>query len=180
MDDEKKIYGDQGLPNIDAIVTNLKNVAIAIVTADCSPILFYDEKYNIIGAAHAGWKGAKSGVIKNTVEAMRNLGAKNIKVKIGPMIQQESYQVSQEFYDEFVNEDSDNKRFFIDGKEEGKYMFDLASYVEKKIKEEGIKEIDNPRTDTYKDEEKFFSFRRSIHKGESDCGRNISLVMIAN
>ncbi len=179
VDEIKKIYGDQELPKADAIVTNLKNVVIGVVTADCSPILFYDEKQGIIAAVHAGWKGAKNGVIFSAIEAMKKLGAKNIKAKIGPMIQQESYQVSKEFYDEFLLEDLNNKDFFIEGAESEKYNFDLPSYIEKKIKSEGDIEIDNPRTDTYKNEENFFSFRRSNHLGESDCGRNISIIMIS-
>jgi YfiH family protein len=178
IDDVSKIYQEQDLPKADAIITNLKNVAIGIVTADCSPILLYSEEKNIIAAIHAGWKGAKNGVIKNAVEAMKNLGAGHIKAKIGPMIQQDSYQVSQEFYDDFIGEDFDNKSFFISDDKPLKYRFDLTSYVEKKLKIEGINEIDNPKSDTYKNEEKFFSFRRSNHQGLSDCGRNISIIMI--
>lgn len=178
IDDVKKIYGNQDLPKLDAIVTNLKNITIGIITADCCPILFFDEEKNIIGAAHAGWQGAKKGVIKSTIDAMKKLGAKNIKAKIGPMIQQDSYQVSQEFYDDFLSEDLMNKEFFINDAEASKYKFDLSSYVEKKIKLEGITAIENPRIDTYKNEATLFSFRRSTHKKEEDCGRNVSVTVI--
>ena len=97
VDSKEKIYGTQNLPKADAIVTNLPNVAIGIITADCSPILLRDEEKNIIAAVHAGWRGAKLGVIKSTIAAMQSLGAQNIKAVIGPMIAQQSYEISQEF-----------------------------------------------------------------------------------
>jgi len=178
VDAENKIHGDQGLPKADAIVTNLPNVVIGIITADCGPILFLDEAKKIIGAAHAGWRGAKAGVISATILEMKKLGAKNIKAIIGPMIQQKSYEVSQEFFDDFVAEDSANEKFFINGANAQKYLFDLPSYVEEKLRAAGILEIENSGIDTYESEEKFFSFRRSTHRGERDCGRNVSVVMI--
>lgn len=178
IDDVSKIYGEQGLPKADAIVTNLKNVVIGVVTADCAPILLQDDRKNIIAAVHAGWKGAKSGVVAAAVAAMKNLGAENIKAKIGAMIQQDSYQVGQEFYDDFVNEDEENKGFFIAADEAGRYNFNLPSYVEKKLKAAGINEIDNRHTDTYKNENEFFSYRRAAHQGVEDCGRNVSVIMI--
>lgn len=178
VDHKDKIHGDQGLPKADAIVTNLKNVAIGVITADCSPILFLDEEKNIIGAAHAGWRGAKLGVISRTVEEMKKLGAKKIKALIGPMICQKSYEVSQEFFDDFLVENSTNQKFFKDGIQPGKYLFDLPSYVEEKLQAEGIEKIENLQIDTYENEENFFSFRRSTHRGEKDCGRNVSLIVV--
>jgi polyphenol oxidase len=176
VDDVKKIYGDQGLPKADALVTNLPNIAIGVITADCAPVLFFDKEKNIVGSAHAGWRGAKIGVLENTVAAMKKLGAKNIEVIIGPMIQQKSYEVSQDFFDDFLNEDLANKSFFINGAEAGKWLFDLPSYVEKKLRDAGVVKINNKRIDTYENEESFFSFRRSGHKGEKDCGRNVSVI----
>lgn len=176
IDGKEKIHGEQNLPKADAIVTNLTNLAIGVVTADCSPILFFDEENKIIAATHAGWRGAKLGVIQNTVSAMKKLGAKNIKAKIGPMIHQKSYEVSKEFVDEFLSENPVNKKFFIDGKNPGKFLFDLPFYVKEKIAAEGILEIEDAKIDTYENEQSFFSFRRSTHREEKDCGRNVSVI----
>lgn len=178
VDGLKKIHGDQDLPKADAIVSNLPNISIGIITADCSPILFFDEEKNIVAAVHAGWRGAKSGVITATVAEMKKLGAKNIKALIGPMIAQKSYQISQEFLDDFLSEDSANKEFFVNGASPDKYQFDLPSYVEKKLREAGIFEIENLGIDTYENEKDLFSFRRSTHLGEKDCGRNVSVIAI--
>lgn len=178
IDEKSKIYGEQNLPKADAIVTNLRDVNIAIITADCCPILLFDEKENIIAAAHAGWRGAKSGVVANVVSEMKKLGAEKISAIIGPMIQQDSYEVSQEFFDDFVADNKANSKFFIAGKKADKYMFDLPSYVEKKLQEAGVLEIKNDRIDTYKNAETLFSFRRSTHLEEKDCGRNVSVICL--
>lgn len=178
IDDEKKIYGEQDLPKADAVVTNLKNVNLAIVTADCAPILFFDAENKIIAAAHAGWRGAKSGVIENTVKAMKNLGAKKIQAIIGPLIAQDSYEVSREFFDDFLVEDKSNSKFFKNGAKADKYLFDLPFYVEEKLKKSGISQIENVKTDTYKNEKTLFSFRRSTHQNENDCGRNVSIISL--
>ena len=179
IDATEKIYGNQGLPKADAIVTNLPNVAIGLFTADCAPILFFDEEKNIVAAAHAGWRGARLGVVKSVIDAMQRLGAKNISAKIGPMIQQKSYEISQEFLDEFLSEDLGNKSFFVSGAKEDKYLFDLPAYIEKKLQESGIKKIENLGIDTYENEEDFFSFRRSTHRNEKDCGRNVSVIALS-
>ena len=178
IDEIKKIYGNQNLPKADAIVTNLTNVAIGVITADCAPILFMDKEKNIIAATHAGWNGARLGVVQAGVEAMKNLGAKNIKAIIGPMIQQKSYEVSKEFFANFLSENSANEIFFKNGVKPDKFWFDLPSYVEKKLSEAGVEQIENLQIDTYENEEKFFSFRRSTHRKEADCGRNISIIVI--
>lgn len=178
IDDEKKIYGKQDLPKADAIVTNLKNVNIAVVTADCAPILLHDDENKIIASAHAGWRGAKNGIIENTVNAMKNLGAKKIQAILGPLIWQDSYEVSQEFFDDFLIEDKSNSKFFKNGVSADKYLFDLPLYVEEKLKKCGIFEIKKSPYDTYKNEKTFFSFRRSTHLGEKDCGRNVSLITL--
>lgn len=178
IDREEKIHGEQGLPKADAIVTNLTNIAIGVITADCAPILFFDEEKKVIAAAHAGWRGAKLGVIESVVKEMRKLGAKNIQAIIGPMIQQKSYEVSGEFIDDFLSEEGSNKIFFINGENPDKHLFDLPSYVEKKLSEAGIEKVENLKINTYSEEEKFFSFRRSFHRGENDCGRNVSAIAI--
>ncbi len=177
VDSVEKIHGNQNLPKADALVTNLPNIVLGIVTADCAPILFFDAERKIIAAAHAGWRGAKLGVISSTVTEMKKLGAKNIEAVIGPMIQQKSYEVSQEFLEDFSRENSANKIFFIEGAKAEKYWFDLPSYVEKKLQESGITKITNQRIDTYTNERDFFSFRRSTHQGEKDCGRNVSVIV---
>jgi copper oxidase (laccase) domain-containing protein len=109
---------------------------------------------------------------------MKKLGAKNIMAVIGPMIQQKSYEVSQEFFDDFTSEDDGNKIFFVDGNKADKYMFDLPSYVEKKLHEENVSEIKNLEIDTYENEKEFFSYRRSTHQAKADCGRNISVIVL--
>jgi YfiH family protein len=178
IDNQNKIYDAQNLPKADAIVTNLPNVNIAIITADCTPILMFDVENKIIAAAHAGWRGAKSGVIENAVLAMKKLGAKNISAILGPTIQQNSYEVSKEFLDEFLLENSANKKFFKNGLSSEKYLFDLPGYAEEKLINLGIKNIQNDKIDTYQNSEKYFSFRRSTHLKEPDCGRNVSVIAI--
>lgn len=179
IDNRKKLYdGETPLPRADAIVTNLRSVAIGIITADCSPIIAFDRKNFIIAAIHAGWKGAKLGVVENTIASMRSLGAQDIEVLIGPTIQQHSYEVSKDFLDEFLIEDLSNSNFFIDSAVNGKFLFDLPSYVVKKLKMSGVKTINNSCMDTYSNPQDFFSFRRSNHLNEEDCGRNVSIVMI--
>lgn len=178
IDSPKKIYGQQNLPKADAIITNLPNVVIGVFTADCSPILLMDEENKIIAAIHAGWRGAKLGVIFSAVEAMKKLGAKKIRSVIGPMIQQNSYEVSQEFFDDFLNEDSANEVFFQNDLKQEKYYFDLSGYVEKKLRNAGVFKIKNLQIDTLQNEEGFFSFRRSSKLGEKDCGRNLSVIVI--
>ena len=178
IDSPQKIYGEQNLPKADAIISNQTNINIAVITADCAPILLFDEKNKIIGAVHAGWKGAKLGIIKNAVFEMKNLGAKNIKAVTGPMIQQKSYEVSQDFYDDFLLENKENEQFFLKGKIDGKYLFNLNSYVENKLIEEGIEEIQNQKIDTYQEEEKYFSYRRATHQTLIDCGRNVSAISL--
>jgi YfiH family protein len=178
VDAKEKIYGEELLPRADALITNLKNVAIAVVTADCGPLLFFDKEKKIIAAAHAGWRGARLGVIGSTMAAMKKLGAENIQVVIGPMIQQKSYEVSQEFFDEFLGENKDNEEFFINGAGPGKYWFDLPGYIEKKLRAAGVEKIRNVKRDTYSNEGEFFSFRRSTHRGDKGCGHNISVIVV--
>jgi polyphenol oxidase len=178
VDDKSKIHDVQNLPKADAIVTNISNVAIAVVTADCAPIFLFDEEVPVIAVVHAGWRGAKSGVIQKAILEMKNLGAKNIKAEIGPMIQQESYEVSQEFFDDFLLEKKDNQKFFKTTLKSGHYLFDLPAYVVEKMSEAQIFKVNNLGIDTYKNEEMFFSFRRSTHRLEKDCGRNVSVIVI--
>ena len=178
VDDIKKIHGIQNLPKADGIVTNLKNVAIGIITADCAPIIFYDEENQIIGACHAGWKGAKLGVIQETVKKMQALGAKDIRAIIGPMIQQYSYQVSIDFYNEFLLENRDNLRFFKETADPIRWNFNLPNYVESKISLGGVNDIENLMIDTYTNIQKYYSYRRFCHNNAEEKGRNIAVVCI--
>jgi len=175
---KEQIWGEQNLPKADAIVTNLAEISMGIVTADCAPVLLLDREKNIIAALHAGWRGAKLGIIANVLKEMKKLGAGNITAIIGPMIQQRSYEVSQDFLDEFLKEDPKNKIFFKDKKIPEKYLFDLNAYVEAKLKQSLVSKIINEKIDTYENEDKYFSYRRTTHKNEPDCGRNISVIEI--
>jgi len=177
IDSPQKIYGEQNLPKADGLVSNQKNLALAIVTADCGPIIFYDDENSIIGICHAGWRGAKSGILENTVSAMKQIGANNIRAVMGPMIQQYSYQVSQDFYDDFIAEKTSNAKFFKAGKEQGKWQFSLSSYIHEKIEKLQIDEIENLEIDTYTNDSKYHSYRRNTHRPSGDYGRNISLVI---
>jgi YfiH family protein len=178
VDDIKKIHGIQNLPKADGIVTNLKNVAIGIITADCAPIIFYDEENQIIGACHAGWKGAKLGIIQETVKKMQALGATDIRAIIGPMIQQYSYQVSIDFYNEFLLENRDNLRFFKETADPIRWNFNLPNYVESKLSLSGVNDIENLMIDTYTNIQKYYSYRRFCHNNAEEKGRNIAVVCI--
>jgi len=178
IDDIKKIHGIQNLPKADGIVTNLKNVAIGIITADCAPIIFYDEENHIIGACHAGWRGAKLGIIQETVEKMKALGAKNISAIIGPMIQQYSYQVSIDFYNEFLLESKENIRFFKETSDPIRWNFNLPNYVERKLSICGVNDIENLMIDTYTNIQKYFSYRRFCHNKDEESGRNIAVICL--
>ena len=178
IDDTKKIHGIQNLPKADGIVTNLKNVAIGIITADCAPIIFHDEENQIIGACHAGWRGAKLGIIQETVKKMQALGAKNISAIIGPMIQQYSYQVSIDFYNEFLLENKDNLRFFKETPDPIRWNFNLPNYVESKLSLSGVNDIENLMIDTYTNPQKYSSYRRSCHYSDEIRGRNVAVICL--
>lgn len=181
IDDKSKIPSSTNRPKADAIVTNLKNLTIGLFTADCAPILFFDETNSVIAAAHSGWQGAFKNITKNTIDAMLKMGAKigNIQTIIGPTIQQKSYEISQEFYDRFMSEGGNNEKFFINSKRAKHYLFDLPSYIKDQLVGAGIKNIIDEKIDTYSNPEKFFSYRRSTHLGEVDCGRNVSVIQIS-
>lgn len=167
---------------VDALITNLENVAISVITADCLPILLYDIKENIIAAIHAGWRGAKSGIIENVIFGMQQMGSnsQNIKAIIGPAIRQKSYEVSQEFYDDFVSQDQSNSLLFIKSSKINHFMFDLPSYAIRKLQHQNIGDIVDCEIDTYSNEQNFYSYRRSFHQNNSipqkNCGRNISII----
>jgi hypothetical protein len=162
----------------DALVTNTPGVAVAVLTADCTPILFHDEQTQVVAAAHAGWRGARYGIIDSTVKAMQSLGAKNIVAVIGPTIQQSSYEVGQEFIDNFTSEAEANRQFFSAGVKPGKFMFNLPAYVEQRLLRNGVAKVENTGIDTLSAPEKYFSFRRNTLEGKTEYGRQISSICL--
>ena len=165
-----------GKTRADAIVTNQPGIAIAVLTADCQPILLADPQAGVIGAVHAGWRGALAGVIEAAIGAMTDLGARRIRAVIGPSISQGAYEVSQEFMDEFLADDPDHHRFFAGGPN-GRPMFDLPSYGLMRLREAGA-EAEWIGRCTYADPERFYSYRRSTHLHEVDYGRLISVIRL--
>jgi hypothetical protein len=168
-------------PKADAIVTRNEGLAIGVTTADCGPILFVDPKARVIGAAHAGWKGALTGVLESTVDAMEKLGAdrNGMVAAIGPLIRQPSYEVGSEFVERFINADAENALFFLPGERNGHAMFDLAGFIRMRLENAGILMIDDLGVDTYSDE-RFFSYRRSVHRKEPDYGRHVHAIALEN
>jgi YfiH family protein len=166
-------------PKADAIVTRTEGLAIGITAADCGPILFVDPNARVIGAAHAGWKGALTGILESTIEAMDKLGAERSRIvaAVGPMIRQTSYEVSGEFVERFIEADADNTMFFIPGARDGHAMFDLAGFIRTRLERAGILMIDDLGIDTYSDE-RFFSYRRSVHRKEPDYGRHVHAIVL--
>ncbi len=178
IEDKSKIFDKNNRPQADAIITNQKNITICVITADCAPILFFDQVNNIIGATHAGWRGALSGVIENTIFEMKKLGAKTIECEIGPMIQQDSYEVDHDLVDEFTQKNPENAKFFVKSAKEGKFQFDLNGFVEDVLKKCEVKNIINQKIDTLTNENDFHSFRRSTLAGENNYGRNLSVIIL--
>jgi YfiH family protein len=166
-------------PRADAMVTDRPNLLIGILTADCAPVLFADHRAAVVGAAHAGWRGALAGVTDATIAAMERLGARreDIHAAVGPCIGQPSYEVDKDFRARFVADDSDNARFF-DAPDGGKPHFDLEGYVVHRLIAAGIDEIEALNLDTYADQDRFYSYRRSTHRGEADYGRQLSAIAI--
>src|SRR5258707_8622515 len=159
-------------PQADGIVTRAEGLAIGATAADCGPILFVDPNARVIGAAHAGWKGALTGIVESTVDAMEKLGAERsgIVAAIGPLIRQRSYEVGNEFVERFVEADTENALFFLPAAREGHAMFDLAGFIRMRLENAGVLMIDDIGADTYSDE-RFFRYRRSVHREDPDYGR---------
>jgi polyphenol oxidase len=166
-------------PRADAIVTRTEGLSIGATAADCGPILLVDPKARVIGAAHAGWKGALTGIVESTVEAMEKLGAERggIVAAIGPLIRQHSYEVGSEFVERFVEADAENAPFFLPAQREGHAMFDLAGYIRMRLENAGVLMIDDIGVDTYSDE-RFYSYRRSVHRQEPDYGRHVHSIAL--
>ena len=166
-------------PRADAMVTATPGLALAVLTADCQPVLFADAKAGVIGAAHAGWKGARDGVLEATLDAMETLGAKraNIAAVVGPCISQTAYEVGQEFLETFTDDAPEALRFFANGNGD-RFLFDLPSYGLWRLREAGIGHAEWTRHCTYRDPSRFYSYRRTTHAGEVDYGRLISVIRV--
>ncbi|MBR1152187.1 peptidoglycan editing factor PgeF [Bradyrhizobium sp. JYMT SZCCT0428] len=168
-------------PRADALVTRTEGLAIGVTAADCGPILFVDPTARVIGAAHAGWKGALTGVIESTVDAMEKLGAdrSGTVAAIGPLIRQHSYEVGGEFLERFLDADAGNAAYFIASERAGHSMFDLAGYIRMRLENAGVLMIDDIGVDTYSDE-RFYSYRRSVHRKEPDYGRHVHAIALTD
>lgn len=169
-------------PEADGIVTTRRDIAIGVGTADCAPVLFADAANGVIGAAHAGWGGAFKGVLEATVRRMEALGAnrRRIAAAIGPAIAQDSYEVGPEFRDRFLAVDLNNARFFRPSPTHAdRAQFDLPAYVRDRLERLDLASVELLPFDTYADEDRFFSFRRTTHRGEKDYGRMISAIVLA-
>ncbi len=166
-------------PRADALVTATPGLALSVLTADCQPVLFADRTAGVIGAAHAGWRGALDGILEATLEAMEAIGAHRADTVavIGPTISQRAYEVGPEFLDTFVAADPDNARFFANG-DGDRYLFDLPAYGLHRLRRAGIGEAEWTRHCTYSDAGRFYSFRRTTHAGEADYGRLISAIRL--
>ena len=173
-------WAHKDAPKADAIVTKTKKLAIAILTADCTPVLFADEKAGVIGAAHAGWRGAIGGILEATIDAMVAQGAKrgDIRAAIGPCLNQPNYEVGPEFIKEFNDKDPEYLEFFgQDEASQGTY-FNLPGFVIHRIEGAGLKKISGSGVCTYENESKFFSYRRNTHQKLKDYGRQISAIVL--
>jgi YfiH family protein len=166
-------------PRADAIVTRTEGLAIGASAADCGPILLADPNARVIGAAHAGWKGALSGILESTVDAMEKLGAERngIVAAIGPLIRQQNYEVGNEFVERFIEADAGNALFFLPAARERHAMFDLAGFIRLRLENAGVLVIDDTGLDTYSDP-RFYSYRRSVHRNEPDYGRHVHSIAL--
>lgn len=167
-------------PRADGIATRTPGVAIGVTTADCGPVLFADPAAGVIGAAHAGWRGALSGIVAATIAAMEQLGADRSRIHgvLGPMIRQGNYEVGPDLISRFATEDSDSGRFFVPTPREGHALFDLAGYIRMQIERTGVRQFEDLGFCTYADPARFFSFRRSTHNAEADYGRHVNAIAL--
>ncbi len=170
-------YADDARPRADAMVSDRPGLALGILTADCAPVLLADGQAGVVGAAHAGWKGALGGVIEATVAEMERRGASRARIAaaVGPCIARRSYEVDEGFLRRFAEADPEHERFFAPGRQ-GHHQFDLEGFVLSRLAAAGLARIEALGEDTYSQPGRFFSYRRSTHKGESDYGRQISLI----
>jgi YfiH family protein len=178
----ERAFAPDARPRADALVTRVPGIAVGVSTADCGPILFADADARVVGAAHAGWRGAFTGVIEATIAAMEKLGADrdNIVAAAGPMIRQANYEVGPEFVERFNANNTANQRFFTPSAKDGHAMFDLAGYIQARLASAGITRVEDIGRCTYADDVTFYSYRRSVHRNESDYGRHINAIALAD
>jgi hypothetical protein len=168
-------------PQADAMVTNVSGIALGILTADCAPVLLVDAQAGVIGAAHAGWKGALYGVTDSVIAEMEKLGADRARIAaaVGPCISQANYEVGAEFLDAFTKVDSTNGKFFVTSNRSDHFRFDLEAFVAHRLRLVGVSDVQPLHACTYARENEFFSYRRATHRGEKDYGRQISAIVLA-
>jgi len=169
-------------PRADAIVTRTPGLALGVTTADCGPVFLADPTAGVIGAAHAGWRGALAGIVEATVAAMERLGAKpsRIHAALGPMIRQPNYEVGPDLVARFTAADSANERFFAPAARDGHALFDLAGYIGTRLVRAGVARVEDLGLCTYAEPARFFSFRRSTHRAEADYGRHVNVIVLAD
>jgi YfiH family protein len=169
-------------PHADAIVTKTRGIAIGVTTADCGPLLLADEGAGVIGAAHAGWRGALGGVLESTLAAMEYCGAERgrITAALGPMIRQPNYEVGPDVVAKFMAENRENDRFFGNSPRPGHALFDLAGYIRARLAAAGLRRLEDLGHCTYADGTQFYSYRRSQHRREADYGRHINAIALVN
>jgi YfiH family protein len=172
-------WPDDARPRADGLATDRPGLALGVLTADCGPVLFADPQARVIGAAHAGWRGAFSGVLENTIAAMEKLGARRERIVavLGPAISAPNYEVGPEFVEQLIGADSENQRYFTPSGREGHALFDLNTYSLDRLAKAGV-ETDHVALCTYAEEELLFSYRRASHRGEKDYGRQISAIVL--
>ena len=175
-------WASDARPRADALVTRVPGIAVGVSTADCGPILFADSRARVVGAAHAGWRGAFTGVIEATIDAMEKLGADraDIVAAAGPMIRQSNYEVGPEFVERFQADSAANARFFAPSVKDGHAMFDLAGYIAARLSAAGIAHVEDIGRCTYADADTFYSYRRSVHRNETDYGRHINAIALSD
>ena len=176
----RELWETPARPRADGMVTDRAGLALGIVTADCAPVLLADVEADVIGAVHAGWKGALGGVTEATVTAMKALGARaeNIRAAIGPCIGQAAYEVGPEFIARFRDSDPQNTRFFVPSLRDGHWQFDLEAYIAARLARAGVGDIEPLGACTYSCEADFFSYRRATHRKETDFGHQLSAIML--
>ncbi len=176
----RKAWELNARPRADGMVTNQPHLALGILTADCAPVLLADADAHVIGAAHAGWKGAAAGVLEAAITAMKKQGAKseNIRAAIGPCISQSAYEVGPEFIARFRDADPQNTQFFVPSPKPDHWQFDLETYIAQRLQRAGVGDIEPLHACSYARENDFFSYRRATHHKEADYGRQLAAIML--
>lgn len=180
--DETSLWRSPGAPKADAMVTDRPRIALGVLSADCAPVLLADRDRRVIGAAHAGWRGALAGVVEATVAAMERLGARRdrIHAAVGPCIARRSYEVGPEFPALFTAQDPANAEFFVPARRDGHHMFDLPGYLLRRLRLLGVAKAEESGLDTVSDQRRFFSYRHNTLTGERDYGRGLSAITLTD